>query len=111
MTRRMRQKRLVIISATGMVGGYALRYWIDHMTVGTITTGGRKQTGITRPKRSTHSGKFVHTKAGKSFNKRFTGNKDWHFVDYPLDGDYSRDTQFSSPRDVVHMTNNCVLVL
>ena len=45
-----RQKRLVIIGATGMVGGYALRYGIDHTAVGTITTIGRKPTGITHPK-------------------------------------------------------------
>jgi uncharacterized protein YbjT (DUF2867 family) len=43
-------KRLVIVGATGMVGGYALRYALDQATVGGVTTIGRKPTGITHPK-------------------------------------------------------------
>ena len=43
-------KRLVIVGATGMVGGYALRYALDHAAVGGVTTIGRKPTGITHPK-------------------------------------------------------------
>ena len=43
-------KRLVIVGATGMVGGYALRYALDHAAVGGVTAVGRKPTGITRPK-------------------------------------------------------------
>jgi uncharacterized protein YbjT (DUF2867 family) len=31
------QKRLVIVGATGMVGGYALRYALDHPAVGRVT--------------------------------------------------------------------------
>jgi len=31
------QKRLVIVGATGMVGGYALRYALDHPGVGRVT--------------------------------------------------------------------------
>ena len=31
------QKRLVIVGATGMVGGYALRYALDHAAVGAAT--------------------------------------------------------------------------
>jgi hypothetical protein len=44
------QKRLVIVGATGMVGGYTLRYALDHPTVGTVTTVGRKKLGISHPK-------------------------------------------------------------
>jgi hypothetical protein len=43
-------KRLVIVGATGMVGGYALRYALDHARVGGVTAVGRKPTGITHPK-------------------------------------------------------------
>jgi len=42
--------RLVIVGATGMVGGYALRYALDHATVGGVTAVGRKPTGITHRK-------------------------------------------------------------
>jgi uncharacterized protein YbjT (DUF2867 family) len=44
------QKRLVIIGATGMVGGYALRYALDHSAVGSVTAIGRKTLGISHPK-------------------------------------------------------------
>ena len=44
------QKRLVIVGATGMVGGYALRYALDHPAVGRTTAIGRRPTGITHPK-------------------------------------------------------------
>jgi uncharacterized protein YbjT (DUF2867 family) len=44
------QKRLVIVGATGMVGGYALRYALDHPAVGTATAIGRKPTGFRHPK-------------------------------------------------------------
>jgi uncharacterized protein YbjT (DUF2867 family) len=44
------QKRLVIVGATGMVGGYALRYALAHPAVGGVTATGRKPTGITHPK-------------------------------------------------------------
>jgi uncharacterized protein YbjT (DUF2867 family) len=43
-------KRLVIVGATGMVGGYALRYALDQPAVGGVTAVGRKPTGITHPK-------------------------------------------------------------
>jgi len=43
-------KRLVLVGATGMVGGYAVRYALDHAAVGGVTTIGRKPTGITHPK-------------------------------------------------------------
>ena len=44
------QERLVIVGATGMVGGYALRYGLDHPAVGTVTAIGRKKLGISHPK-------------------------------------------------------------
>jgi len=44
------QKRLVIIGASGMVGGYALRYALDHPVVGGVTAIGRKKLGLSHPK-------------------------------------------------------------
>jgi uncharacterized protein YbjT (DUF2867 family) len=44
------QKRLVIVGATGMVGGYALRYALDHSAVGRVTVIGRRKLGISHPK-------------------------------------------------------------
>jgi len=43
-------KRLVIVGATGMVGGYAVRYALDRAAVGGVTAIGRKPTGIMHPK-------------------------------------------------------------
>jgi len=44
------KKRLVIVGATGLVGGYALRSALDHPAVGTVTAIGRKPTGLSHPK-------------------------------------------------------------
>ena|SRR2546427_1521376 len=44
------QKRLVIVGATGMVGGYALRYALAHPSVGLVTSIGRRMVGISHPK-------------------------------------------------------------
>jgi uncharacterized protein YbjT (DUF2867 family) len=44
------QKRLVIVGATGMVGGCALRYALEHPAVGHVTNVGRRKTGISHPK-------------------------------------------------------------
>ena len=44
------QKCLVIVGATGMVGGYALRYALENPTVGRVTAIGRKKVGISHPK-------------------------------------------------------------
>ncbi len=44
------QKRLVIVGATGMVGGYALRYALDHPAVGRATSIARRKLGISHPK-------------------------------------------------------------
>lgn len=44
------QARLVIVGATGMVGGYALRYALAHAAVAQVTTIGRRSIGISHPK-------------------------------------------------------------
>jgi uncharacterized protein YbjT (DUF2867 family) len=44
------QTRLLIVGATGMVGGYALRYALENPTVGRVTAVGRKKVGISHPK-------------------------------------------------------------
>ena len=42
--------RLVILGATGMVGGYALRYALDQPTVGSVTAINRRTLGMSHPK-------------------------------------------------------------
>src|SRR6202049_4857851 len=49
MTPTDNQRRLVIVGATGMVGGYALRYALDYPAVGRVTAIGRKPTGLVHP--------------------------------------------------------------
>ena len=44
------QKSLVVVGATGMVGGYALRYALDNSEVKSVTSIGRKKLGISHPK-------------------------------------------------------------
>ena len=44
------QERLVIVGATGMVGGYALRYTLASPAVKRVTSIGRKKLGILHPK-------------------------------------------------------------
>ena len=46
------QKRLVIVGATGMVGGYALRSALDDPRVGRVTAIGRRKLGVSHPKLS-----------------------------------------------------------
>src|ERR1700740_3643114 len=41
---------IVIVGASGMVGGYALRYAIDHPAVGSVTAIGRKKLGVKHAK-------------------------------------------------------------
>jgi uncharacterized protein YbjT (DUF2867 family) len=43
-------KRLVIVGATGMVGGYALRCALEHAAVRRATSIGRRKLGISHPK-------------------------------------------------------------
>ena len=45
-----RQNCLVIVGATGMVGGCALRYALDRSEVKSVTSIGRKKLGISHPK-------------------------------------------------------------
>jgi uncharacterized protein YbjT (DUF2867 family) len=42
--------RLALVGATGMVGGYALRYALDHPAVALVTAIGRRALGISHPK-------------------------------------------------------------
>ena len=44
------QKRLVIVGATGMVGGYALGYALDHPSVARVTAIVRRKLAISHPK-------------------------------------------------------------
>jgi uncharacterized protein YbjT (DUF2867 family) len=44
------QTHLIIVGASGMVGGYALRYALDNSAVRSVTSIGRKQLGISHPK-------------------------------------------------------------
>ena len=44
------QTRVAIVGATGMVGGYALRYALENPIVGRVTAIGRKTLGISHPK-------------------------------------------------------------
>jgi uncharacterized protein YbjT (DUF2867 family) len=44
------QIRIAIVGATGMVGGYALRYALDDPAVVTVTAIGRRKLGISHPK-------------------------------------------------------------
>ena len=44
------QKRLVVVGATGMVGRYALRYVLENSAVGSVTSIGRSNVGISHPK-------------------------------------------------------------
>jgi uncharacterized protein YbjT (DUF2867 family) len=43
-------KHLVIVGATGMVGGYALHYALENPAVGCATAIGRRKLGISHPK-------------------------------------------------------------
>jgi uncharacterized protein YbjT (DUF2867 family) len=44
------QTRIVIAGATGMVGGYALRYALEHPAVASVTAIGRRKLGMSHPK-------------------------------------------------------------
>jgi uncharacterized protein YbjT (DUF2867 family) len=41
---------VVVVGATGMVGGYALRYALEHPDVGAVTAIGRRRVGVAHPK-------------------------------------------------------------
>ena len=44
------QKRVVIVGATGMVGGSTLRYALENAVVGRVTAIGRSKIGLSHPK-------------------------------------------------------------
>jgi uncharacterized protein YbjT (DUF2867 family) len=44
------KRRLIIVGASGMVGGYALRYALEHPAVGSVTAIVRRSLGILHPK-------------------------------------------------------------
>jgi uncharacterized protein YbjT (DUF2867 family) len=44
------QRRLLLVGATGMVGGYALRYSLENATVRNVTAIVRRKLGISHPK-------------------------------------------------------------
>jgi uncharacterized protein YbjT (DUF2867 family) len=44
------QKNIVVVGASGMVGGYALRFALQNTSVGRVTAIGRKTLGISHPK-------------------------------------------------------------
>jgi uncharacterized protein YbjT (DUF2867 family) len=44
------QVRIAIVGATGMVGGYALRYALEHAAVSRVTAIGRRKLGVSHPK-------------------------------------------------------------
>jgi uncharacterized protein YbjT (DUF2867 family) len=44
------EKRLIVVGATGMVGGYALSRALEHPAVGRVTSIGRRKLGISHPK-------------------------------------------------------------
>ena len=46
----MTPSRLVIVGATGMVGGYALRHALGAPAIGAVTAIGRRKLGISHPK-------------------------------------------------------------
>jgi nucleoside-diphosphate-sugar epimerase len=47
---KVEQKRIVIVGATGMVGGYVLRYALEHPVIGSVTAIVRRSLGISHPK-------------------------------------------------------------
>ena len=49
-TPKLGKIRLVIVDATGMVGGYALRYALEHPVIESVTAIVRRSLGISHPK-------------------------------------------------------------
>src|SRR5579864_8138972 len=43
-------KRVAVVGASGMVGGYALRYLLEDPAVGGVTSIGRRKLGVSHPK-------------------------------------------------------------
>jgi uncharacterized protein YbjT (DUF2867 family) len=56
--------RLVIVGATGMVGGYALRYALEHPAIQSVTSIARRNLGISHPRlREVQHGNFADCSA------------------------------------------------
>ena len=57
-------------------------------------------------------GKFHATPAAVDFKNRFPDHKQWHFVNYPLEGTaYTLNGVFSTTNDIVHRIDLCLDVL
>jgi uncharacterized protein YbjT (DUF2867 family) len=48
--RTMRKRQVVIVGATGMVGGYVLRFALENPDVSRVLAVGRRKTGVSHPK-------------------------------------------------------------
>jgi uncharacterized protein YbjT (DUF2867 family) len=47
---KVEQKRIVIVGATGMVGGHVLRYALEHPVIASVTAIVRRNLGVSHPK-------------------------------------------------------------
>ena len=63
----MNSKRIIVLGATGMVGGCALRLCLEHTDLSHVTSIGRHTTGIEHPKLSdvVHTDFLDYTAIGK----------------------------------------------
>jgi hypothetical protein len=78
-------QKLVIVGASGMVGGYALRYALDHPVVERVTAIGRRKLGIS-PRRFREIDKAVAVEDGPVLvNVRITGD-----VELPVSWEIAR---------------------
>jgi hypothetical protein len=65
---------------------------------------------LKRAKKNT--GPLAHDPEAEHFNQAFADNREWHYVDLPLDtAAYTNTTVGSRPNDIVHAIRRCVLVL
>lgn len=59
-----------------------------------------------------NSGALAHDPEAQQFNQTFPDNREWHFVDLPLDTVvYTNSTVGSRPNDIVHTIRRCIRVL
>jgi hypothetical protein len=76
------QKNLVIVGATGMVGGYAFRYMLDHPAVGHVTSVGRRPVGISHPKLIESSSRLRGLLGTADALKRIRHGPRWFSLDF-----------------------------
>jgi hypothetical protein len=58
------------------------------------------------------AGPLAHDPEAEHFNQAFPDNREWHYVDLPLDtAAYTNKTVGSRPNDIVHTIRRCVTVL